>query len=66
MSITCEECRDLFADAAAQSALAGESSEELIEFGLHAHAQIAKHEGGQGSLGWRVKAVGHSRWREWS
>ena len=37
----------LFTDAAAQGVLAGERGEELIEFGLYAHAQVAEHEGDQ-------------------
>ncbi|MDF3883036.1 hypothetical protein, partial [Cupriavidus basilensis] len=37
----------LFADATARGVLAGERSEELIEFGLRAHAQVAKREGDQ-------------------
>ncbi|WP_459574020.1 hypothetical protein, partial [Cupriavidus sp. 8B] len=41
----------LFTDAPAQSVLAGERGEELIEFGLHAHAQIAEHESDQGGQG---------------
>jgi len=32
----------LFTDATAQGVLAGERGEELIELGLHAHAQVAK------------------------
>jgi len=35
----------LFTDATAQGILAGECGEELIEFSLYPHAQVAKHEG---------------------
>ncbi|WP_245176291.1 MULTISPECIES: hypothetical protein [unclassified Cupriavidus] len=37
----------LFTDTSAQGILAGECGEELIEFGLHPHAQVTKHKGDQ-------------------
>ncbi|MDW3689347.1 hypothetical protein RA280_48185, partial [Cupriavidus sp. CV2] len=51
----------LFTDSPAQGVLAGERREELIEFSLNAHAQVAKHEGDQGGQG-ELALTGECAW----